>query len=231
MPGSSFPMCTSANPQNIDWIYTMGIYSLYSITTKTRTFLSKTWILTRISVKSPKSPHACQNKSPLEWQASTVCMTSDSEQSWREAKDDMTLISLLLSLQLFFFFLHKGIFPASYKEKPGGQSAKGRDLRAEKHFFTPSEKTLFAGVRSCACFHSVGRAVVSLYRRCSPWYYFFSLSLLTHYPLGWMHFICLRVELHVHPHICSESKVTFKRAAGLWALLSHQKVTHYNTVI
>lgn len=42
----------------------------------TCTFLSETCIVTRISVKSSKSPHACQSKRPLEWQASTVRVTS-----------------------------------------------------------------------------------------------------------------------------------------------------------
>lgn len=42
----------------------------------TCTFLSETCTETHISVKSSKSPYACQNKRPLEWQASTVCVMS-----------------------------------------------------------------------------------------------------------------------------------------------------------
>lgn len=48
-----------------------------------------------------------------------VCLSETkrwSEWSWREAKDDMTLISALLSLQLFS---HKGIFLVSYRDSLG----------------------------------------------------------------------------------------------------------------
>lgn len=55
---------------------TTGGLNLLNTTNMTCTFHSKTCIVTRISVKSSKSPHACQNKRPLEWQASTVCVTS-----------------------------------------------------------------------------------------------------------------------------------------------------------
>lgn len=72
-------LCVCVHLQIDKQIFNIGavhVYMLNNATSPTLTFLSKTRIVAHISVKSSKSPHACQNKRPLEWQASTVCVTS-----------------------------------------------------------------------------------------------------------------------------------------------------------
>lgn len=135
---------------NLNYIYlskeiqlATGGLNLLNTTNVTCTFLSKTCIVTRISVKFSKSPHACQNKRPLEWQTSTVCVTSvclrqKDGLSGAGGRPKMTWHwSQRYCLCGFFTQRH---ISSALQRQPGGKVCSGRDLRAEKHFSSPEKK-------------------------------------------------------------------------------------------